>query len=159
MTTLLLTCGWTWHSQVQRHGSMRCPSAVTSGLSRWRRCLCEKKRPDSEHPGRSRAFPWCQHRFRKFCPTVPCGVVIAFLFATCESTASGILEKKKSKKPIREVARWRTIEYGMFLYSIWENGNRRICRAGNRVRGLPGTADPPLVLFPWVLLPVHCNRE
>lgn len=66
--------------------------------------LFENKRPASVLPRQSNKFSWLQDRFRKFCPTMACGSVFSFIFATLWRNGRWTPWKKNFKMPIKGVA-------------------------------------------------------
>lgn len=130
--------------------SIQCLSpANTNHLFKQLWYLFENKRSASILPRQSNKFSWLQDRFRKFCPTTACGSVFSFIFAICEGTTDTLLGKKKKIKKCQS-KNWPI--RGPFIMesshiTFRENGNKMICQMGNRIRGLPGVEDLPLVFF------------
>lgn len=98
LTALLAACGSTGNHKGHRHMvSIRCLSpANTNHLFKQLRYLLENKRSASILPRQSDMFSWLQDKFREFCPTMACGLVFSFIFATCEGAANRLLRKKKN---------------------------------------------------------------
>lgn len=134
--------------------SIQCLSpANTNHLFKQLRYLFENKRAASVLPRQSNKFSWLQDKFRKFCPTMACGLVFSFIFATREGTADRFLKKKKNQKC--QSKEWQ-IRESFIMESSYitfrENGNKMICQTGNRIRALPGAEYLPLIMFSLLLI-------